>query len=501
MSLLLGVDCGLTAVKVVLFNESGYEVGMGSALNVHRSPAPHQVEQDPDELWNRCAQAIRAALNDAGGGEVVAVGLSGFGDGVFLLDRACRPVRPAILSLDSRAQELVDRWNNSGLSDELHKITGQRPFPGYTLSVLAWLKENEPEALSRARWVLWGKDWLRYRLTGELATDPTERSSGFAEVRTGSYPREAAALCGLEEVEEKLPPVAGCAEVAGEVTPEAAESTGLAAGTPVVTGCHDIDASAIGTGCIEPGPVAVIAGTWCNNEVVSEEVVPGERWICRRFVLPGRWLNVSGSPASATNLEWFVRRMCPAEVERARKEGRSPYDFVSSEVSSVMDADSTVFYHPFLYGSPYGSAASGAFFGLRGWHTRAHLLRAVLEGITFNHRYHVEALAEAFETASIRLTGGGARSPLWSQMFADVLSRPVEVTAAGETGALGAALLAGIGAGLYSSLEEAVGRAVRVVRTHEPEPAGRERLARAYKTYTALAGAIEPLWPCLEGEV
>jgi L-xylulokinase len=362
---------------------------------------------------------------------------------------------------------------------------------------LAWFKENEPEILERTCWVLYVKDWLRYKLTGEYATDPTEASSGFTDVNTQEYSDEAFPLYGLEEVRGKLPPIIGCMEVAGQVTREAAEVTGLREGTLVVSGAHDVDASSIGSGSIKPGQLTMIAGTWSINEVISDEPVLSEGWACRNFVVPGLWMNMSASPASATNLEWFVQRLSPLEVQSAEEHGTSPFDFVNEEVKDVLDEKSQVFYHPFLYGSPYGDAATAGFFGLRGWHTRGHLLKALFEGTVFNHKSHVDTLRSGFEFTRVRLTGGGSRSELWSQMFADALDTTVEVTEAGEAGALGAAVCAGIGTGVYSSLDDATGRVVRLLRVHEPNPESRDRLTEAYETYTALAEALEPVWPRL----
>jgi L-xylulokinase len=200
------------------------------------------------------------------------------------------------------------------------------------------------------------------------------------------------------------------------------------------------------------------------------------------------------SPASATNLEWFVRRLCALEVEEAERQGRSPFEFVGEEVEAVLGEKSRVFYHPFLHGSPRRSDATAGFFGLRGWHTRGHLLRALFEGVVFNHKAHVDALCSTFPISEVRLTGGGAKSDLWRQMFADALGVPVKLADTEDSGTRGVALCAGVGAGAYPSVDEAVERVVRIVRTHEPDPDRHVMLAEAYETYTALIEALAPLW-------
>ena len=396
--------------------------------------------------------------------------------------------------MDSRAHKLLARWNETGVDEEVFRFNGQQPFASFPPLLLAWFKENQPEVLERTRWAMYVKDWIRYKLTDEFATDPSEASSGFTDVRTQDYRDEAFSIYDLEEIRGKLPPIVGCTEVVGGVTEKAARLTGLKAGTPVVCGAHDVDCSPVGVGCIEPGDLTMIAGTWSINGVVNDDPTFNEGVACRNFVEPGLYLNLSASPTGATNLEWFVTRMCPMEVESSRRIGVSPFAFVNEEVEKVMNEEPRVFYHPFLYSSPHGDDATGGFFGLRGWHTRGHLLRALLEGIVFNHKTHVDILRNAFDVKRIRLTGGGSGSEVWSQMFADALDETVEVTGAGETGALGAALCAGVGTGVYDSLTEATKSVVRKFRIHEPDARNSERLAEAYGTYMSLVNALEPVW-------
>lgn len=494
---LLGIDSGLTVTKAVVFDEEGRERGKGAVNNDQTSPRPRWVEQDMDRLWENCCGVVKQALDQAGidAGEIAAIGVSGHGDGIYMVDERGRPVRAGVLSLDSRAHEVAERWQESGVADRALELTGQKPFASMAATLLTWFREHEPESFERTGWILYVKDWIRYKLTGEFATDTTEASSGFTDVNTQKYSQEVLSLYGLEEVQDKLPPVVGCTEVAGEVTREAAEATGLAAGTPVVAGAHDIDAGPVGVGCTKPGQLTMIAGTWSINGVVADKVVLNEAGLCRNFVVPGLWVNFSVSPASATNLEWFVQHLSPLEVEKAKQSGTSPFAFVNEEVKEVLGEESRVFYHPFLYGSPFGDAATAGFVGLRGWHKRGHVLRALFEGTVFNHKQHVDTLRSVSDFTRVRLTGGGSRSELWSQMFADALDLTVEIPDADEAGALGAAVCAGVGVGVYGSLDEATERVVRILRTHEPDPENHRRLAEAYETYTAIADALAPVWP------
>lgn len=493
---LLGVDAGLTVTKAVVFDLDGRPLGIGSVPSRCRILRARWVEKDPDEQWDDFCAAVRAALAASGrdAREIAAVGVTAHGDGVVLLDERCRPVRPALPSLDTRAHRVVERWRGEGMFERALELAGEVPFPQHAPAMLKWLEEHEPETIERTRWVTYPKDWLKLRLTGRLVTDPTEASAGFAEVRSQRYARAVLEVYGLERLEGRLPPVVPCTEVVGEVLPEAGGAVGLVPGTPVASGLHDVDAAALGSGCTSPGELMMVAGTYSVNEVIGDFPALDARWLCRNWIEPGRWMHMSTSATSATNLEWFVRHLCPDEAARAERSGSSPFSFVDGEVAPVLDGDCRLFYHPFLFGSPHGDAASGAFLGLRGWHTRGHVLRALLEGVVFNHRTHVDPLRAALPVRRARLAGGGTRSELWSQMFADALALEVSIGDAVEAGALGAALCAGVAAGVYDDVHDAVARAVRVVRVHEPDDAGVERLAAGYDVYRATVDALAPVW-------
>lgn len=484
--LLLGLDCGTTATKAVVFDLEGRELGTAVAPSRHVSPHPRWVERDMDDLWGDCVEVIAGAIREAAAStvDIVGVGVTGHGDGVYLVDGAHRPVRPAILSLDSRALELVEGWRANGVADEALRLTGLRPWPGSPVALLSWLRVNEPEALSRARYCLSCKDWVKLRLTGNVTTDFTEANWYLNDFRTQDYSPAALRLYGLEGLARLRPHVADSCVVVGGVTKEASAKTGLAVGTPVVAGLHDIDASAIGNGATQPRQLAIIAGSFSINEVISSAPAVDPRWSCHNFVNRGQWLNSAFSPASSANLEWFVREVC-------REQG---FDFASREVSAILDRRREVWFMPFLYGSPIAHNSSAAFIGLRGWHGRAEMLRALFEGVVFNHKMHVEALMSALQISDARLAGGGSRSPVWCQMFADALELPVAVAAAGEAGALGAAACAGVGVGAFATLEQAVDQMVRVAATYEPNAGGAESLRDGYEKYLELTRLLVPCW-------
>jgi L-xylulokinase len=475
---LLGVDAGQTATKAVLFDLAGQAVAVGSTRCPTVNPHPRWVERDMDDVWTAAADAIQQCIADAPG-PILAVGIVGHNDGLYLVGANGKPVRAGITAMDSRAHEEVERWRPQ--FDELLALTGLVPFEGAPSALAAYLLRHEPSVMDSARWLLFCKDWLRLRLTGEIATDRTEACASFCDVRTGEYSDRALELLGLSGLRDKLPPIRGCSDVVGTVTPEAAERTGLAVGTPVVVGAHDVDGAAIGDGILHAGQLSLMAGTFSINQVISDAVSTNIRWQARGFLTPGRWLNMSTSPASATNLDWLLRTVT----------GPIPHDEIDAEIQAVAADPSDIVFHPFLYGSPHGPGASASFLGLRGWHSRGHVLRALYEGVVCNHRTHVEALRSSFPTGPVaRLSGGGSRSSVWPQLFADGLGVDIEITDTTEAGARGAAVLAGLGIGTWPDLDTAVANTVRVNRRFTHDPLAAQRFDDIYSRYQQSVQAL-----------
>ena len=498
---LVAVDSGLTVTKAVVFAADGAQVAASARRIEQRHPQPGFVERDMDAVWVASAAAIRGALAEAGiaGRDVAAVAPTGHGDGLYPVAADLRPVGPGILSLDSRAVDVLAGWRSDGVLDRALTLTGQVPMASSPAPVLAWLKRHRRADYDRIAWVLSCKDWLRLCLTGAVATDRTEASVSFTDVETQGYSTAALDLYGMPELHDRLPPILGPAEIAGTVTAEAAEATGLPEGLPVAAGLHDVTAAAVGLGTVAPGELSIVAGTYSINEVISTAPVRDARWMCRNGVEPGTWMNMALSPASSANIDWFLRTLCGADLDRAAADGVSVFDRLQDEIARAFEDDSKVVYHPFLYGSPFSDLASAGFFGLRGWHGRGHVLRAVFEGIAFNHRTHVDALRVAFPMAHARVAGGGARNPLLMQLFADTLGLAVETVDAGEVSALGAALCAAVGVGLYASVAEAAERTIRVRGRFEPDRQGTARAEEAYRLYLSIVDAMRPAWDRLAG--
>jgi L-xylulokinase len=499
---LLGIDNGSTVSKAALFDLHGREIAVASCKADTEYPHPGWTERDMEMLWQSTASAIREVLARSGvrPEEIAGIGNTGHGNGVYLLDKQGCPLRNGIQSMDSRAADVLTDWGRHSLHNQVFPFTIQSFWPAQPNALLAWLKKNEPHNYERIGAILMVKDYIKYRLTGEITGDYTDMSAcSILDVRKGCYSRELMALYELSEVYDALPPLKNSSEIIGTVNAVAAQETGLATGTPVVGGLFDVDASAIGAGAIHVNQACLVAGSWSINEVITETpIVDPSLFMTTLFADPGLYLTIEGSATSATNLEWFVNQCCGDERAEAKRRGVSVYEICNEEVASLPPGSTNIIFHPFLYGSNVQPSARAGFYGVAGWHTRAHLLRALYEGVVFGHLSHIEKLRKAgarIDTA--RLAGGGSRSPVWSQMFADTIQVMMEVSDGNELGARGAALSAGIGAGIYSDYAEAVGEAVSVVRVHEPIAANTPLYLARYDEYTRLTNVMQAAWEAL----
>jgi L-xylulokinase len=331
-----------------------------------------------------------------------------------------------------------------------------------------------------------------------VGTDRTEASTFFTEVKSQTYSDDALEIFGLKAIKHALPEVAGSAELVGRVTAEAAQMSGLAEGTPVAAGLHDVTASALGIGAHKHGVLAAVAGTYSINEVVSAEPRTGEGWLCRNAIEPQMWNNMAISPASSANYEWFLESLCQEEAKQAAATGQSIHDVLAVEIKKALNKPSSLLFHPFLFGSPFGADASAAFLGLRGWHDRGTMLRSVLEGIIFNHRVHVDALRTAFTFNRVMLTGGISRNPVFAQIFADATGLVVQTSETSEAASWGAALCAGAATRLYQSPQHDPRDLDAISTSFQPDLAKSEKLEKRYQVFCEAAAAMAPLWPKLE---
>jgi L-xylulokinase len=496
---LLGTDNGCTVAKAALFALDGRQLAVASRKVAQLTPQPGWFEMDMNRSWEATAEAIREVLQKSGVAprDIAGVASAGHGNGLYLVDQQGRPVRNAISSTDGRAREYVARWLAAGVHRTVLPLTMQCLWAAQPNALLAWLRDHEPQTLKQAVWILMCKDYIRYRLTGRIQAELTDMSgTSLMNVGTGQYDDRVLQAFGLAELRHLLPPLVRSAEVCGQVTPEAAAQTGLAAGTPVAGGMFDIDACSLASGMVDETALTVVAGTWSNHlSIAPTPVVSEDIFMTSCYAMPGWYLMLEGSATSASNLEWFVTEFFPAERELARQQGGDVFSLVNDLVAATRPEDPPIVFLPFLYGSNVGPDAQSAFVGLTGWHRRGHVLRAIYEGIVFSHLYHLRRLLKFRPVPQrIRLTGGAARSRVWVQIFADAFQVPVEIPEGAELGALGAALCAGVASGCFKNFPEAVRAMVRYAHTQTPDPARRDLYETKFRRYHEVIAALGQVW-------
>ncbi len=460
MSYTIGIDSSTTATKAVVVDGDGVVVATGAAEYDYETPRPQWSEQDPDLWINATSVAVRAALEAAGltGDAVAAIGLTGQMHGLVLLDASERPLRPAILWNDQRTQAECDEMRGRVGKARLIAITGNDALTGFTAPKILWVHNHEPDLYARARRILLPKDYVRLFLTGEHATD---RAGGAGTQLFDLAARDwSAELLDLLEIEPGLlPPTFEGPAVTGEVSASAAAATGLEPGTPVVAGGGDQAANAVGTGVVDPGSMALSLGT--SGVVFAAthrpDYEPEGRVHAFCHAVPGRWHMMGVMLSAAGSLRWFRDTLAP-DV---------PFAQLVAEAESVPPGSDGLLFLPYLTGerTPHPDPlARGAFIGLTVRHTRAHLTRAVLEGVAFGLRDGLDLMRAAGleHVEAIRASGGGTRSNLWRKMLADVLEADIVSVNTVEGAAYGAAVLAAVGAGSFDSVADATSAWVHV---------------------------------------
>lgn len=486
---LLGIDAGNTVVKAVLFDRAGNMLARAAMDSQSRQPHPGYVERDIGELWRNAAVVIRQCLEkaDATGADIAAVGTAGHGNGLYLLDRAGEPLL-GIQSIDNRAADLAAEMRAQSGSD-LYPLALQKPWPAQTATLLAWVKRFRPEIYAQAGTAFMCKDAMTFLLTGKRLSDYSDTSgAGLLRLPERRYDDALLAAYGLADAAHLLPELVESDAVADVITNAAAQATGLIAGTPVAAGFFDIIASMIGSGAASPGEATIVAGTWGINQVICEIPLIDERIFHASTWASDRYVAVESSATSAVNLEWYVR-------EFGEGHGADAFEACNALVASVEPAVEMPLFLPFLFGSATSPDARGAFVGLSGWHGKAHMLYALYEGVAFEHRRHIERLRAAganFERAT--LSGGGSRSGVWRQMFADIIGVPVTVAECQETGALGAAIAGGVAGGIFPSLEAGISAMVRKTQTHEPDASRAGLFEHRYRLFRELAEELPRRW-------
>jgi xylulokinase len=486
----LGIDVSTTATKTLLIDAAGQVTASAASEYGFETPRPRWSEQHPELWWQGAQQSIRTVLQKTGldPASIAAIGLTGQMHGLVLLDGAGQVLRPAILWNDQRTQAQCAEIHRRIGRDKFIQITGNLALTGFTAPKILWVAQNEPQVYARARHVLLPKDYLRYRLTGEFAMD---KADGAGTVLFDLKKRDwsAEVLAALDIPPTWMPPTFEGPQFTGRVTAEASAATGLKAGTPVAAGGGDQAAQAVGVGAVEPGVIALTVGT--SGVVFATTpaalIEPEGRLHAFCHAVPGRWHLMGVMLSAAGSLQWYRDTLTPG----------MPFDDLLEEATAVPVGSEGLLFLPYLSGerTPHPDPrARGAFVGLTLRHGRGHLTRALLEGVAFGLKDSFTLIQGAglSEIRQVRASGGGAKSPLWRQILADVLEAKLVTVNTTEGAAYGAALLAGVGAGNWADVPSACQSAITLTGSTTPIPAQVETYRQRYPAYRALYPALKP---------
>ena len=495
---LIGIDNGGSDIKCAVFDTSGREIAIASAQVPMSMPAPGFTERDAEQVWQANASVVRSAIEKAGitGKEIAAIGLTGYGNGMVLVDETGRPVYPAIVSTDDRAGAYCTRFRAEGIDRALFPYTRQTTWSAQPAALLPWFRDHAPEVLQKTRWVLSMKDFIRLRLTGEIAGEITDASSGcLVNLDTRKFDPHLFQILGISDCYEKMPPVLESTQISGYVTEAAAALTGLAAGTPVAAGYFDIDANALASGVLSPEELCLIAGTWSINEFLSDSTpndIDHKENTATLSYLPGYYLMEDSTPTSASNFNWFLKSLL--QPDRPELSKAELYRCCNEKVAYIDPRDSDVIFVPYLFGSATHPNAKGAFLNLSGIDDRGAMLRAVYEGVVFSSVHHVHNLKRPLDSyRCARLSGGITNSPVWSQMMCDALQIPLETLECTEPGAKGAAMGAGVCCGVFRDLRDAADKMVHIGKVYSPRAEYAQIYAEKFRRYEAALEAVDLL--------
>jgi xylulokinase len=495
MSVLVGVDVGTSGLKAIAVDsDSGALLCSATRDYPLQTPRPGWAEQDPEDFARAALEALRELSTSLGARvkDVRAVGLTGQMHSAVLLDGEGAVVRPAILWCDTRTTAECEEITRVLGQDGLRRAVGNRALEGFTLPKLLWLRAFEPGTLARARVLLMPKDYVGYKLTGELGADVSDASGTLCfDPGRRQWADDVLRTFGLDPA--LLPPVADSSAPLGRLSAEAATFTGLPANTPVLRGAADNAAGAVGLGVVRAGRAMASVGTSGVVLLHTDDyrVEPEMRLHSFCHAVPGRYYLMGVMLSAGGALRWYRDVLCDGERMAAELQGVDPYVVIADSASTARLGAGGVVFLPYLMGerTPHNDAlARGALVGVTARTTKAEISRAVMEGITFGLADSLDLMRQeaSAEVGEIRLTGGGAKSPFWRKLMADVFDTPVTLTTSTEGPAFGAAILAGAGAGVFSSVEEGADALVHPTQRIAPDPASAARYREVHAVYRGL---------------
>jgi len=499
MSTFLGIDIGTSGTKTLAINERGKILAEATSLYPSYHPKPLWSEQDPDDWWRATVETVRQVVKQAKlkPRDVKSIGLSGQMHGSVFLDKRNRILRKAILWNDQRtAAECQELEDSAGGRAELIRMVANPALTGFTAPKILWLRNREPRHFEKTAKVLLPKDDVRRRMTGEFATDVSDASGMLLlDVARRDWSDE---LLGKLQLDRSL--LARCyeaEEITGQLTRKAADELGLTTDCTVVGGAGDCAAGAIGNGIVKPGSLSTSIGTSGIMFVHSDtvQVDPQGRLHTFCHAVHGKWHMMGVSLSGGGCLQWFRNQLCAAEIAAAKKSKVNLYDKLTEEAARIQPGSDGLLFLPYLSGerTPHADPhARACFVGLTLAHTRGHMVRAVLEGVSYAMRDSLAIIRElGVPVRQIRASGGGSKSALWRQIQADVFGQKVATINAEEGPAYGVALLAAVGAGAFRNVEEACAATIRVVKETPPNRRATQHHDKAFGIYQDLYRSLK----------
>ncbi len=499
MSYLLGIDIGTSGTKTLLVDDRGRIRASVTVEYPSYAPKPAWSEQAPDDWWRATQQSIRKALRAAKArpAEVAGIGLSGQMHGSVFLDKAGKVLRRAILWNDQRTGAECDEITQAaGGRRRLIDLVSNPALTGFTAPKILWVRRHEPRIYDRAARILLPKDYVRYRLTGEFATEVSDASGTLLlDVKNRRWSKELLGLLGIDEA--LLPAVYESPEITGVLTTAAAQATGLVAGIPVVGGGGDQAAGAVGNGIVRRGVISATLGTsgvvFAHADRVETDPEGRVHTFCH--AVPGKWHVMGVVLAAGGSLQWFRNTLCQDLVAAARKRKVDPYELITAAAAGVAPGSDGLYFLPYLTGerTPHADpCARAAWIGLSNMHTRAHMARAVMEGATYAMRDCLEIIqGMGVPVTEIRVSGGGARSKFWRGLQADIYRQAVWTVSSAEGPAYGVALLAGVGTGVWASVPEACDATIKTLAKTVPNKKNIARYEALYPMYGRLYRSLK----------
>lgn len=502
---LLGIDIGTSSCKIAIFSKNGkVEAAASGSYSVYY-PNPGWAEQDPEEWWEAVCETIQKVLDSSGilPSQIAGIGIDGQSWSAIAIDRNGKVLTNTPIWMDTRAQSICDRLNQEIGASKIFELCGNMLQPSYTTAKILWYKENLPEIYSKIDKILQSNSFIAYRLTGKISQDISQ-GYGFHcfNMRTGTWDEEMCKAMGIPI--RFLPEIVPCHQIIGTVTDKAAEQTGLIPGIPVAAGGLDAACGTLGAGVVHAGETQEQGGQAGGMSICIDEYAADPSLILGYHVVPDQWLLQGGTTGGGGVMRWLEHEFGDYERSVAVQKGRTSLHQYNEEAEQIEPGSEGLVFLPYMAGerSPiWDPNAKGVFYGLDFGKTKGHVIRSCMEGVAYSLRHNLDIAAEAgAPVKELLAVGGSANSALWMQIKSDITGKVLSVPFSDTATTLGAALLAGVGIGMYADFEDAVQQTVKITRRYEPNIENQEVYQKNYRTYLALYENLKDLMKTTGGQ-